>query len=398
MVLGSRSTDLRAEFGGLDGRALRDGDELPLAKSSALAKSRMKSLRDSRVSAWSVQKEWSRPARRNVLLRFVRGTDWNLFAESTHNAFAAARFVVTPEADRMGVRLDGPELKRNETHDLLSEAVASGTLQVPPNGKPILLLGDCQTIGGYPKIAHVITVDLPIAAQLRPGDEVRFQETSVSEAHSLLIAARAGSRNFPNRSRSAILHESLRSILTPILERGPDTMRTFSNSLVPPISPADFTPAIRHRSFTRFAPRMNSRSAVGAHPSFPDRGELRSQRDDAAGGRTPCVGDISAWRLSRLVRAAGTTMNHVKAHGALYNMAARDRSLAEVIANAVFAFDPKLILFVPPAASSSAPPVNADYKLRAKFLPIAITCRMERLSRARRRMRLCAIRSKPPNG
>ena len=88
----------------------------------------------------------------------------------------------------MGVRLDGPELKRNETHDLLSEAVAPGTLQVPPNGKPILLLGDCQTIGGYPKIAHVITVDLPVAAQLRPGDEVRFQETSVSEAHSLLIA------------------------------------------------------------------------------------------------------------------------------------------------------------------------------------------------------------------
>ena len=178
MVLGSRSTDLRGEFGGLDGRALRDGNELPLAKFSAVAKGRMRSLRDSRISTWSAQKEWSRPPRRNVLLRFVRGTDWNLFAGSTHDAFAAERFVVTPEADRMGVRLDGPELKRNETHDLLSEAVASGTLQVPPNGKPILLLGDCQTIGGYPKIAHVITVDLPVAAQLRPGDEVRFQETS----------------------------------------------------------------------------------------------------------------------------------------------------------------------------------------------------------------------------
>jgi Allophanate hydrolase subunit 2 len=74
----------------------------------------------------------------------------------------------------MGVRLEGPELKRVDENDLISEAVAPGTIQVPPSGKPILLLGDCQTIGGYPKIAHVITVDLGIAAQLRAGDRVLF--------------------------------------------------------------------------------------------------------------------------------------------------------------------------------------------------------------------------------
>jgi len=77
-------------------------------------------------------------------------------------------------------------LPRLDPSDLLSEAVAPGTLQVPPNGKPILLLGDCQTIGGYPKIAHVITVDLPIAAQLWPGDLVRFHEVSLAEAQKLL--------------------------------------------------------------------------------------------------------------------------------------------------------------------------------------------------------------------
>jgi antagonist of KipI len=69
---------------------------------------------------------------------------------------------------------------------LISEAVAPGTIQVPPNGAPILLLGDCQTIGGYPKLAHVITVDMPIAAQLRPGDPVRFGEVSLGEARALL--------------------------------------------------------------------------------------------------------------------------------------------------------------------------------------------------------------------
>jgi antagonist of KipI len=87
----------------------------------------------------------------------------------------------------MGVRLDGPELKREDETDLISEAVAPGTIQVPPSGKPILLLGDCQTIGGYPKIAHVITIDLGIAAQLRAGDDVRFLEVSLEDANRLLL-------------------------------------------------------------------------------------------------------------------------------------------------------------------------------------------------------------------
>ena len=87
----------------------------------------------------------------------------------------------------MGVRLEGPALKRVDESDLISEAVAPGTIQVPPSGKPILLLGDCQTIGGYPKMAHVITVDLSVAAQLRAGDHVRFSEVSLADAHRLLL-------------------------------------------------------------------------------------------------------------------------------------------------------------------------------------------------------------------
>ena len=87
----------------------------------------------------------------------------------------------------MGVRLTGPELRRTDDVDLVSEAVAPGTMQVPPSGKPILLLGDCQTIGGYPKIAHVITVDLSVAAQFRAGDHVSFSEVSITDAHRLLV-------------------------------------------------------------------------------------------------------------------------------------------------------------------------------------------------------------------
>ena len=90
----------------------------------------------------------------------------------------------------MGARLEGPPLARTKDVELVSEAVVAGTIQVANDQQPILLLGDCQTIGGYPKIAHVITVDLPIAAQLRPHDSVRFQLVTMADAQNL-FAVRA---------------------------------------------------------------------------------------------------------------------------------------------------------------------------------------------------------------
>jgi allophanate hydrolase subunit 2 len=216
-VLGSRSTDLRAKFGGLEGRALRDHDELPLGANSNRATMLIKTLYKEKVAPWKPPHDWSSPAKREPILRFTHGSDWDYFNNATRkgvgaidlnrssqdanrgrgrfgepplsvqNVLTTEAFNVSPDSDRMGVRFDGPELKRDDNRDLISEAVAPGTVQVPPNGKPILLLNDCQTIGGYPKIANVITVDLPIAAQLRAGDEVLFRELSLSEAHRLLI-------------------------------------------------------------------------------------------------------------------------------------------------------------------------------------------------------------------
>jgi antagonist of KipI len=186
IMLGSRSTDLRTNFGGFDGRALRDGDEIALGKNSKHAQSLVDLLREQRISSWSPPHDWSSPAQREPILRVMRGSDWNRFNDVTIQRFTNEVFIVSRDSDRMGVRLEGIELKRNHDIDLISEAVVPGTIQVPPGGKPIVLLGDCQTIGGYPKIAHVIGVDLPIAAQLRVGDRVRFCEVSLTEAHHLL--------------------------------------------------------------------------------------------------------------------------------------------------------------------------------------------------------------------
>ena len=189
LVLGSRSTDLRGNFGGHEGRALRDGDELALGiKERRFEIADEERRRFQTAAPWGAPAIWATTGNRNALLRIVRGTDWDRFTTEAQEAVVTRSFTVTPDSDRMGARLDGPELERIDATDLLSEAVAPGTLQVPPNGKPILLLSDCQTIGGYPKIAHVITADLPIAAQLWPGDAVRFHEVSLAEAQDLLRA------------------------------------------------------------------------------------------------------------------------------------------------------------------------------------------------------------------
>jgi antagonist of KipI len=182
VVLGSRSTDLRANFGGLEGRTLRNGDRLSLGEFR-----RSETNATVGISSWTAPHDWASTANRHPGLRFIRGVDWNRFNDVAVQRFTHDEFTVSPDSDRMGVRFDGPELKREDKVDLISEAVAPGTIQVPPSGKPILLLGDCQTIGGYPKMAYVITIDLGIAAQLRAGDRVRFSEVSLADAHRLLL-------------------------------------------------------------------------------------------------------------------------------------------------------------------------------------------------------------------
>jgi antagonist of KipI len=191
LVLGSRSTDLRGNFGGHEGRALQDGDELALGTKERrfeIANEERRRFQTAApwVSTWGAPASWSATRNRNALLRIVRGTDWDRFTGEAQQLLVSKAFAVGSDSDRMGARLEGAELPRTKPGDLLSEAVTPGTIQVPPNGQPILLLGDCQTIGGYPKIAHVITVDLPLAAQLWQGDEVRFDDVSLEEARRLL--------------------------------------------------------------------------------------------------------------------------------------------------------------------------------------------------------------------
>ena len=184
-VLGSRSTHLLSGLGGIDGRAARAGDRIPLGAPRAdLKVGPYKPYKPSRVGA-DLQVGPAGGAR----LRVLPGPQVDSFTADALNLLQRARFNVSTQSDRMGYRLTGgPALPRVDTTDMISDATFLGGVQIPPSGDPILLMADWQTSGGYPQIAVVITADLPKAAQLAPGDWVELEICTRSEAVSALIA------------------------------------------------------------------------------------------------------------------------------------------------------------------------------------------------------------------
>ena len=170
-VLGSRSTDLTAGFGGLDGRALVAGDRLPIGATPV----------DRRRSNVVVAPR-PRPSGPVVTLRVVVGPQEDLLADGDLDRFLAGSYAVTAQSSHMGVRLSGPALRILGAGDLVSEGTATGAVQVPADGQPIILLAGRGTVGGYARVAGVIDADLDLAAQLRPGTTVRFRAVTLAEA------------------------------------------------------------------------------------------------------------------------------------------------------------------------------------------------------------------------
>jgi len=176
MVLGSASTYVRAAFGGLDGRALQSGDVVPLAVARASKRAEL------RLSA-PMRETGDQP------IRVVLGPQQEYFTAEAVAILLDAEFRISPSADRMGMRLDGPSLQLNCGWDIVSDAIVTGAIQVPGSGQPILLLADHQTTGGYPKIATVISADLPVVGRRRPADALRFVAVTVEAAAELCRAA-----------------------------------------------------------------------------------------------------------------------------------------------------------------------------------------------------------------
>jgi len=183
-VMGSRSTYLRANIGGFQGRILQAGDEIPVGDSDG-QRCDLATGEGISFGKWFVR-PLDLPNSEDAGLRVMRGSHFGLLSEQSQASIWTDRFVVSARSDRMGYRLSGNALNVQSTGDLLSEGTAIGTLQLPPDGDPILLMADSAPTGGYARIAHVISADLPLAAQLRPGQQVHFKETTLQTAHALL--------------------------------------------------------------------------------------------------------------------------------------------------------------------------------------------------------------------
>lgn len=169
--MNSDSTYTRAGLGGFAGRKLAAGDTLALARDEVATRSEL--------AAASSLPYGEGP------IRVVWGPQQDFFTDEARQDFTAGEYTVSKEADRMGLRLDGPRLAHSKGADIVSDAIATGCIQVPGAGTPIVLLADHQTIGGYPKIATVASADLPRVGQLTPGSKLRFAAIDVAGAEKL---------------------------------------------------------------------------------------------------------------------------------------------------------------------------------------------------------------------
>jgi antagonist of KipI len=190
-VLGSYATYLQAGIGGYQGRPLQADDYIPCLGATTTGMGLMEQISsgnpDHTYASWTPDPQLYPPYEPNPTIRAIRGPEFELFSETSREQVWTERFQVSAQSDRMGYRLQGVSLYLQEPTELLSTAVAFGTVQVPPEGKPIVLMADHQTTGGYPRIVQVISADLPILAQVVPGHTIAFQEVSLEEAQQLYI-------------------------------------------------------------------------------------------------------------------------------------------------------------------------------------------------------------------
>lgn len=191
-VLGSASTYVKAELGGCNGKPLQAGNVLSFGQPSRLTLGGRSFLaheakgRGWSAFRWSLSPECRPSLGQSYTIRAMDGPHATQFTTDSLERFWTESFSVTSQSDRMGFRLDGSPLFRLNAIDMLSAGVAWGTVQVPPDGKPIVLMADRQTTGGYPIIAQVASVDLPLVAQARPGDLLRFTRISQRQAEQWL--------------------------------------------------------------------------------------------------------------------------------------------------------------------------------------------------------------------
>ena len=175
-VMGSRSTYLKAKLGGFEGRKLAPGDEIAFRESRAVPENLAQRVMEAPQFSGS------------CTLRVLLGPQDERFTQEGVQTFLNSSYTVSNEFDRMGCRLTGPKIAHVTDGNIITDGISFGAIQVPDGGEPIVMLSDRQTTGGYTKIASVISVDIPLIAQCKPGDTVRFVNTNIDKAQEAYLA------------------------------------------------------------------------------------------------------------------------------------------------------------------------------------------------------------------
>ncbi|KMP16547.1 KipI antagonist [Bacillus cereus] len=188
-TMGSKSTYIRAAIGGIEGRMLKKGDYFQIGVQPEMANRFIQDLqKDERIKTkWAISNSVLPKYKKHPKLRVIADFEYDQFTEESKKAFFTKEYKVSNYADRMGYRVEGEILNRAIEKEILSSSVTFGTIQVPNGGQPIILMADRQTTGGYPRMGNIISVDLPLIAQLKPGDYVSFENITLEEAEQLYI-------------------------------------------------------------------------------------------------------------------------------------------------------------------------------------------------------------------
>lgn len=331
--LGSASTYPPAGLGGIDGRPLAAGDRVPItARGSAVP------------PLLSMAQPLTELPERPCTLRIIPAQE----PPATEAVPWDREWRVSARSDRMGLRLEGEPLPGGRA-DLPSVAVLPGTVQLPPDGRPILLLADAQTIGGYQILGHVIAADLSRAGQLRPGDVVQWRRVTIAEAHR--------ASHDQERLLASLRHEATaaaRRLRTGTIDINCDMGEGAGHDaeLMPLISSANIAcgghagDPDTMRATVDLARQHGV--AIGAHPGYPDREHFG--RRDLGLGTTATVEAILR-QIDALAHIAGPLLHHVKLHGAIYHRVGVDRELADALARGLTTHHPELVVC---AAAGSA--------------------------------------------
>ncbi len=189
-VLGSRSTHLLTGIGGFEGRALKQGDRIPINSDGGIGSVPLRTIDQKTVIALFDRQSF----------RVTIGPQFDFFAQESLDLFFNSNYEVLEDSNRMGLRLRGPQIVRSRAGDMLTEGVSLGAIQISHDGQPIILFVEHQTTGGYPKIANIIFADLHRVGQLRPRDSLRFELVSFPQARDILL------------SQESILKNALRTL------------------------------------------------------------------------------------------------------------------------------------------------------------------------------------------